>query len=36
MGKTIGSNKAAQTQKRSQDNRLWRPPRDCVCAIADL
>ena len=24
MGKTIDSKKAAQKQKRSQDNRLWR------------
>ena len=36
MGKTIDSKKAAQKQKRSQDNRLWRTLLDCVCAIADL
>lgn len=30
MGKTIGSKKAAQKQKRSQDNHLWRTLLDCL------
>ena len=36
MGKTIDFKKAAQKQKRSRDNRLWRTLLDCMDAIVDL
>lgn len=36
MGKTIDFKKAAQKQKRSRDNRLWRTLLNCIHAIADL
>ena len=36
MGKTIDFKKAAQKQKRSRDNRLWRTLLDCMHAITEL